>query len=258
MSELLTDSNKSKDFVLGLRTAYMTPWVEGVTVVTCTNKLMHRRNIFQNFVNQTWGKLELIVILNRDDLNIKEWKQLAETYNNVSVHRVSQTKSLGHCYNIAAGLAKYNYIATFDDDDYYAPNYIKDLMLAFRYSNADIVGKKAYYLYFKSNNLLAIRNHTEEYKYLDENSFLDGGKKIVRRKVFEQVDYRNISNCEDVYFSKDSMKKGFTIFSADKYNLVYMRKKNKAMHTWKVTDQKLLGMCTVIKKTDYYKKIACI
>ena len=84
------------------------------------------------------------------------------------------------------------------------------------------------------------------------------GKKIVRRKVFEKVRYRDISNCEDVYFSTDSMKQGFKLFSTDKYNLVYLRRISKANHTWKVKDRSLLKLCSVVKKTIDYKNIVSI
>jgi len=258
MSELLTDPDYSKRFLLGLRNVYSDPWMEGVSIVTCTNKPHFRRNLFLNYRNQSWKKRELIIILNKDDMDIKEWREMGNSYDNVSIYQMPQNKSLGYCYNFAAEKARYDYIATFDDDDHYAPNYITDLMHAFRYTDADIVGKLAYYLYFKSNHILAIRNHTEEYKYLDAESFLDGGKKIVRRKVFEKVRYRDISNCEDVYFSTDSMKQGFKLFSTDKYNLVYLRRMSKANHTWKVKDRSLLKLCSVVKKTIDYKNIVSI
>lgn len=154
---------------------------------------------------------------------------------------------------VAVEKARYDYIATFDDDDFYAPHYLTDLMHAFQYTDADIVGKLTYYLYLETKQILAIRNKFQEYKYLDADSFLDGGKKIVKRKVYDHVRNRDVSINEDVYFCQDSMEKGFKIFSADKYNLVYLRRSNKDSHTWKEDDDTLLGWCSVAARTKRYK-----
>jgi cellulose synthase/poly-beta-1,6-N-acetylglucosamine synthase-like glycosyltransferase len=258
VTELLNIPEYSKAFLLGLREKYSDIEKESVSIVSCTNKQRFLNNIFSNYQNQDWKGKELIIILNNDDMDIKEWKKKAQDYSNVYIYQLPQKKTLGYCYNFAAKKAKYDYIATFDDDDYYAPHYLTDLMRAFVYSNADIVGKRAYYIYIEANKTLALRNHSEEYQYLDKNSFLDGGKKIVKRSVLNAVQYRDLSNSEDVYFCRDSIKLGFNIFAADKYNLIYLRRKDKRYHTWKETDKNLLAMCSIIACTERYKSFVTI
>ncbi|MFJ8530179.1 glycosyltransferase [Bacillus sp. NPDC094106] len=254
MSELLDIPDYSKCFLQGLRDKYSKVERESVSIVTCTRKSHYIENIFENYQNQIWEKKELIIILNSDDMDINEWEKKAYGYKNVFIYQLPQEKSLGHCYNFSIEKANYDFIATFDDDDYYAPNYLTDLMHAFLYTDADIVGKNTYFIYLEEKEILALRNPSEEYKYLDASSFLDGGKKIVKRKVFDQVQYRDVSNSEDVYFCQDSIQKGFKIFSADKYNLVYLRRTNKDDHTWKEQDDAILQWrCSVIAHTDHYK-----
>ncbi|HZG14783.1 MAG TPA: class I tRNA ligase family protein, partial [Candidatus Bathyarchaeia archaeon] len=147
---------------------------------------------------------------------------------------------------------------TASEDDARRPQYLSDLMLAFRYTNADIVGKRSYYIYLESRQLLGIRHPGQEYKFLEADEFLDGGKKIVKKKVYEEVQYRNVSTKEDVYFCEDCAEKGFTMFSADRYNLVYMRRKNKRTHTWKEQDRRIIKSCSVIGQTEQYKESAIL
>lgn len=255
LSDLLAIPEYSKSFLFGLRDKYSKVEMESVSIVTCTRKPNLIRNVLKNYRNQVWAKKELIIILNRDDMDISIWKKITEKDKNIFIYQLPEEMSLGHCYNFAVEKTNYDYIATFDDDDYYAPNYLTDLMYAFLYTDADIVGKRAYYAYLEETRLLVLRHAAEEYKYLEGDLFLDGGKKIMKRKVFDHVQYRNVSNLEDVYICQDSIQKGFKVFSADKYNLVYLRKANKNDHTWKGEDDEILRwLCTVIAHTDDYKK----
>ena len=44
-------------------------------------------------------------------------------------------------------LSKGDFIAKFDDDDLYGPNYVADQLLPFKYTDADIVGKLCTFMY---------------------------------------------------------------------------------------------------------------
>lgn len=253
VSELLTIPEYNKKFLLGLREKFSDKSAEHVSIVTCTNKPHFMENIILNYRNQTWINKELIIILNRNDLDINFFRKKAEHHKNIFIYQLPEETSLGNCYNFAAEKANYEFIATFDDDDYYAPNYLTDLMCAFQYTDADIIGKLTYFIYFEDKKILALRNSFQEYKYLDVNSFLDGGKKIVKKKVFDSVQYRDVSLLEDVYFCQDSIQKGFKIFSADKYNLAYLRRMNKENHTWKEQDDTILNWCSVVTDKPPYK-----
>lgn len=254
ISAFLENQAYREYFMTCLRDRYSHGEPEGVSIVTCTNKTYCMDNIFENYQNQVWGKKELILVLNRDDLDIHQWQKKAERYDKVHIYQQPQGVSLGSCYNFSINKANYDYLAIFDDDDYYAPNYLTDLMYAFQYTDADIIGKLTHFVYLEEKQTLALRNPFNEYVYLCGDSFLDGGKKISKRKVFDSVRFRDVSNFEDVFFCRDSMDHGFKIFSADKYNLAYIRKRNKALHTWKENDDGVLAWnCSFICHTNNYR-----
>ncbi|MDM5228013.1 glycosyltransferase [Cytobacillus sp. NJ13] len=223
---------------------------KGVSIITCTNKPIYMNNIFENYWNQTWSEKELIIILNRDDMDLAQWRRKANGDPNIFIYQLPKNLSLGQCLNFAIDQTQCDFIAIFDDDDYYAPLYLNNMMLAFDYTDADIIGKKTHYVYFESCKALYLRNLNQENQFVN---WVCGGKKIVKRNVFDKVRFRNISNNEDVKFCKDCVKHGFKIYSTDRYHLVYVRRANPEYHTWKINDKKLIKSCKFITYTDDYK-----
>ena len=228
----------------------------GVSIVTCTNKLAMIDNVFKNYSQQIYTTKELIIVINNDAIDIGKWEEVARFYENVSIYRLPQTVSLGECYNFTLDKCTHDFIATFDDDDYYGPCYLTDLMLAFEYTSADIVGKRTVYTYFTGPKMLGIRNPGEQYTFV--TSFVGGARRIVNRTVFEQARFRDKSTGEDVDFCGDAIRKGFKIFSADIYNFVYIRTPNLINHTWRISDSALLSACSDVHPVSDYTKLVTV
>ena len=58
----------------------------GVTIVTYRTirpKCIH--NIFNNYARQKWKMKELIIVVNKDDMNISRYKKKALRYKNVRI-----------------------------------------------------------------------------------------------------------------------------------------------------------------------------
>ena len=125
-----------------------------ISVATITNKSSPDiyRNIFINYLNQSYTDKELILIINRGDIDkndtfyrhhttynnngidiyinildeiLKERnisKSLIDTIkNNIHIHKFP-THTLGDCLNKTASLANGTYWCKFDDDDKYGRN----------------------------------------------------------------------------------------------------------------------------------------
>lgn len=207
----------------------------GVSIITCTNKTKFMNNIFTNYRNQALKNKELIIILNNDKLRLREWKAKARKFQNVSVYQIPEKVSLGTCLNFGVKKAKYSYIAKFDDDDFYAPAYLLNSLLAIKRTNADIVGKKTHFMYMPDNQLLVIRNPFAENRFVRR---IEGGTILAKRSVFDRVKFRDVSLGEDNRFYEDCRAKGFKIYGTNRFFYIYMRRNNKD-HTWR-TDKKFL------------------
>lgn len=226
---------------------------EGVSIITCTNKTQYIDNIFNNYENQLWEKKELIIILNDDHLNLEEWKMKASEYSNVSVFQRPSYKSLGRCLNFGVYQCNYNYIAKFDDDDYYSPYYIKTSMNAFRRTKADIVGRRSYFTYFEEDKALYVRYPNRENSY---QRYVAGGTIMFKKHVFRTVKFRDVSIGEDFSFLNACRRKGFRIYATSRFNYVYIRRRNPNNHTWKPTKKYLRRTGKFVTYTKDYRPFA--
>ncbi|MCF6465679.1 glycosyltransferase [Clostridium sp. Cult2] len=217
----------------------------GVSIIMVTMRQNCMQNIFDNYKRQDFEKKEMILVLNNNNLNINEWLDVAEQYENVTVFQLDEKITLGNCLNFGILYSKYDFIAKFDDDDYYGPKYLSDLIKAFDIVDADVVGKKTSFVYFEKSKTLAVRNPENENKYVKH---MDGPTLLIRKKVFNRVRFANIPRGVDTQFSKDCVKNGFKIYSTNKYHHVYVRHDSLDKHTWKIKDEDLLKYCIIVEK----------
>lgn len=222
-----------------------------VSIVTCTKRRYCMDTLFHNYSRQNYRNKELIVILNNNNLKVREYIEAAKPYKNIRIYSLPGHVSLGSCLNYGVKLSKYNFIAKFDDDDYYAPNYLIDSMRVLLKTNADIVGKRSHYMYLNGKRLLLHRY----YKMADQYApLVQGATLLVKRHVFNKVRFPNHTRGECVKFCYDSLAKGFKIYSGNPYNFVAIRRRNSKDHTWIVNDHHLLTRKVRALKVDNIRK----
>jgi cellulose synthase/poly-beta-1,6-N-acetylglucosamine synthase-like glycosyltransferase len=224
----------------------------GVSIITCTNKLCFMENIIENYINQVFDRKELIIILNNNQLKIDDWKKKAKPFKNVKIFQLSEDVSLGDCLNYGVSKAKYGYIAKFDDDDYYARGYLTEAMNCFKDHNVHIVGKRTYYLYYEKKNELVLRFPNRENRKI---KIVHGGTIVVKKKVFDKVPFPDLSLGEDKRFLRKCVAKGFRIFSTSRFNYTYIRR-DERFHTWNPNLGYLSRTSKEITTTTDYKKYA--
>ncbi|NEW07327.1 glycosyltransferase family 2 protein [Paenibacillus sp. SYP-B3998] len=225
-----------------------------ISIITCTKRRQCMDTLFQNYSRQNYRNKELIVILNNNNLKVNEYIKTAKQYKNVRIYSLLEHKSLGYCLNFGVKLSKYSLIAKFDDDDYYAPNYLTDSRRIMLKTNADIVGKRAHYMYLNGKNLLLLRYYKLANQYV---SLIQGATLLVKRHVFSQVGFPNQNRGECVKFCSDSLAKGFKIYSGNKYNFLVIRRRNSKDHTWIVSDKHLLSRNVKVLKVKNIRRFVC-
>ena len=226
---------------------------QGISIVTCTKRENYIDNVFNNYTTQVWPKKELIIVLNNDRLDLSYYRKRARRYKNVSVYQLPQKTSLGKCLNFAASKAQFGYISKFDDDDYYAPHYVNEMMRAFARTKADVVGKLTIFLYLQHRKTLLLLFPNKENRFVNR---VGGGTITFRKKVFRVVKFPDVTIGEDVGFQRLCRAKGFQIYSTSRYNFTGIRRKNSAGHTWRVSDDALIRFNKFIAKTENYRAYA--
>ncbi|HBQ25382.1 MAG TPA: glycosyl transferase family 2 [Syntrophomonas sp.] len=213
---------------------------EGVSIVTVTNRPAFMFNVYNNYLRQTYRPRELIIILNNNSMPIKHWQKQALPHESIKIFQLDEKVSLGECYNYAVTQANYGYIAKFDDDDYYAAEFISTGMRTFARFNAHIVGKCCRYIYFKGSSILALHEPSPEHSYVD---YVPGATMIIKKEVFEKVRFPDLNAGEDNEFQEECLRQGFLIYSSDRFNYVTIRRPDKNTHTFKLDDETYMGYC---------------
>ncbi|POO76550.1 glycosyltransferase family 2 protein [Bacillus sp. MBGLi97] len=222
-----------------------------ISIICCTMRHDYMENVFQNYENQVLSKKELIIILNKDNINIEEWTRRAKLSDNVFVYQISENLTLGECLNFGIKKATFDYIAKFDDDDYYAPNYLTQSIYYLHKTNADVIGKRTIYIYFEERNLLAIHKPGKEDKLVNQG--LKGATLIFKKEICNKVPFPKLNLGEDTFFIRECIKNKFRIYSTSKDNYVCLRKSKKGHHTWDINNELLLRKSVLLCKTDDYK-----
>lgn len=225
----------------------------GVSIVTSTNRPEFFMNILNNYYNQSYPNKELIIVINKDSMNLNKYRKKALAYSNVSVYKVPEKKSLGQSLNYGVSKTKLPLIAKFDDDDYYSPYYLLEQVKALIRTRSDIVGKHACLVYLAASKKLIIRSPKEKNKPI---TFVQGGTILFRRHIRRKVRFADRSVGEDVRFMKDCRKKGYKAYATSPFNYVYIRRKNKKSHTWRANDNFYLAGSLPLAVTKHYRTIA--
>lgn len=227
---------------------------QAVSIITCTKRPDCMHTLFRNYGRQNYKHKELIVILNHKNMKLSEYKEVAKPYKNVRIYRLPEHVTLGRCLNYAVQRSRHLYIAKFDDDDYYSANYLADSMRTMRKHNADIVGKRAHFMYVKGRKTLLLRFADMENKYVP---YVQGATLIVKRHVFNRVVFPNRNLGECLAFCSNSLAKGYKIYAGNRNNFIAMRSKNSKNHTWKVSEKKLMTKyARVLKVTNIRKFVS--
>lgn len=135
----------------------------------------------------------------------------------------------GDVLQAAAVAADGDVLLKMDDDDWYAPDVVADLLRARVYSGAELVGMPAEFHYLAPRDLTVKRGHpTELYA-----RFVAGGTMMVDREVLREVGgFRPVRKYVDAQLLTAVTAAGGAIYRT--HGLGYVLRRNESGHTWEV------------------------
>jgi spore maturation protein CgeB len=183
----------------------------GVSVISCLKDERDVIRLIETFQSQAFKAKELVIILKQ---KASQWDAAYCHDPNPSILLIPEDKTKGDFLTFALKKTKYDYLTFFDPDNYYGPNFLTDIMNAFSYTDADVIGKDCYYAYCEDTKSLALKNTKQENRFV---TFIRSEAMIMKRSIFQKV-----SLCEGELddFLRECVEKGFKIYSADKYNFI--------------------------------------
>lgn len=244
--------SSEKSHVLNLRSKFDNFKKPNVSIIIPTSKRNYISNVITNYMNLNYENKELIIIINKDNIKAKEYRELTDKCKNVRIFKLKENATLGECLNFGVSVAKYDYIAKMDDDDYYGANYLIDEINAFNYTEADIVGKATHFMYFEDDLSIYIDTPNFIHRYVRG---LAGGTLLIKKTVFKKCKFAPLNVAEDINFLTKCYFNGIKIYSSDPFNYLYMRHKNIANNTWRVNQDILRESAIFLNKKINYKEM---
>ncbi|WP_225746627.1 glycosyltransferase [Corynebacterium sp. Marseille-P4611] len=213
---------------------------ERISVISPTIRPENVDNIFQNFARQSFRDKELLVACHGFALSETELQNLKQKYEieGVVVLSAPAEATLADNLNAMINAATGDVIARMDDDDWYGEYYLEDMYNSLQFSQADVVGKAASYIYFQGSDMTVLTMPNMEHKY---SQFVRGATIMARKETFVDTPFPNGKRGEDSDFLTAILEKGGRIYSTDRFNFSVTRLAEKESHTWAASDDLLFG-----------------
>lgn len=132
----------------------------------------------------------------------------------------------------AARAASSEVLLKIDDDDWYAPDAVHDLLMARRFSGADVVGMPSEFVYLHRDDVTVRRNHLSEIFA----RFVAGGTLLMDRGLLRSLgDFRRVRRFVDAQLLAGVEAAGGRIYRT--HGLGYVLRRTGDGHTWVRDDE---------------------
>lgn len=214
-----------------------------VSAIVPTNRIHEIDNVLANISRQEHardGGVELVLVLHGLDIRHAELQARAKAagVDNITIVDAASELTLGTCMNLGVSASGGTYIAKMDDDNYYGRHYLTDLVSAFGYTEAGIVGKWAHYVWLKSTGAVLLRCPHAEHRY---ERLVQGGSMLIKRDVFRELRFGDLPRAVDTDLLNRAQEAGVATYSADRFNFVSIRSIDRTTHTWTIADSALMN-----------------
>jgi spore maturation protein CgeB len=215
-----------------------------ISVVVPTNRPRQLDNVFEFVGRQSHEPVELVLVQHGFSIAEDELRARAKAsgVGDLVIRVADATSTLGACMNLGVEAAAGEYIAKMDDDNWYGPHYLRDLVRAFSYTDADVVGKWAHLVYLQGSGATLLRFGYAEHRYVN---LVQGGTIIVRRSTAADLGFEELPRRIDTTFLDKVRSAGGSVYSTDRFNFVSVRRADALAHTWTISEEEILA-----KKAD--------
>lgn len=205
------------------------------SAVVPTSRSHEIDNILANLGRQQDVDVELVLVMHGFTLPEEDLRRRAREagVDNLVVVEADQSLTLGAIMNLGVDAASGRYVAKMDDDNYYGPQFLADLVDSFAYSGAGIVGKWCHYVWLTSSRAVVLRFPQHEHRFTDR---VQGGAMLFEGDVVRELRFGDLPRRVDSDILDRAKAEGIGIYSGDRYNFVSVRGADRHSHTWTVPD----------------------
>ena len=198
---------------------------------------------------QTYPRLELVLALHGDGFDgDAEIAALARDLPHpLRMVRVDGAEPLGAVLRAAAEAAGGTLLTKMDDDDHYGAEHVWDLVLAHEYSQAELIGKSAEYVYLERLDKTVRDGQRQKFseRYIPFVGVSGGVLMISSHDLAEAGGWRRVPRRVDIALAEDVTAAGGRIYWT--HGAGYLRVRHGDEHTWTVDDSHFLGRASEVR-----------
>ena len=194
---------------------------------------------------QRYPRVELVLAMHGDGFDTDAIDELLESIDPPArAMPVAADEPLGAVLNAAVAESTGTLLTKFDDDDFYGPEHLWDLVLAHEYSRAALVGKGAEYVYLANSDRTVhrFRNRAERLSA----SMAGGAMMIARHRLDELIGWREIPASVDRALIEDVTRAGWRTYQT--HGMGYMLVRHDEGHTWPAKDAYFLKQADEVRE----------
>lgn len=210
-----------------------------VSVLLATRRPDRVADAVASVAAQTYPRIELVLAAHGDGFDRARLEALAAGSGpDACVLAVPAGRVLGEVLNEALDHSRGELVTKFDDDDYYGPEHVWDLVLAHEYSGATLVGKAAEYVYLEGADRTLRRFRGGAERFGSQLTLAGGAMIIARRDIDEVVGWRPVPSGVDRALMDDVVAGGGRLYRT--HGRGYLLVRHAGGHTWEVDDEYFL------------------
>lgn len=216
-----------------------------VSVVICTCRPEYLEWAIESVNRQRYNNLELVLVLHGFQASTSASAVNASKVP-VRVIEVDSGVVFGEALNAGFEAASGDYVTKLDDDDWYGPNHLLDIMNASRYANATIVGSFSELVHLEQLDTTIYRPASSGEKWVKG---VAGGTITIARSDFKELNgFPSLPTAVDAGLLERAREAGGRVYRT--HGLEYVLARREQGHTWDVEAGYFLGA----SERQFYKK----
>lgn len=185
----------------------------------------HRREYLPTILDQLrafdYPRLQVVIGLHGVDAH-RVQPLLTDFPHPVAVHPIDAALPFGAALQAVTQHAEGEYLTKIDDDDIYAPTHVWDLVIAHRYSGAELAGKALDWIYLADEDTTVFRPTYAAEKY---GKFVAGGTLFLARATLDAVGgWRPVPRSVDLALIEAIRRHGGVVYRTQGFGYTYVRR----------------------------------
>lgn len=210
------------------------PVTPSVSILLVTKRKDKLAQILEQIAMQTYSQLELVLVTHGyEQLDANATQLIAQLKLPIQITHVDRHMNLGDALSKATRMASGHLVTKMDDDDWYSPHHIRDLVLNLEYSGGQMVGSPVQYAYIDGIDVTTRRYYDGEV-YADH---VAGGTIMLSKGLLEGLGgWRSRPSAVDRALIDAVLAAGLSIYRGHGQNYMMNRadsEKGWDAHTWR-------------------------